>query len=125
MQRMLNFLQPNTFVRAHVHPRPGQIELVQVIQGRIGFLIFEEDGTLRSTHDLSSGPTGLIDIEPGTWHSLVCLAPNSVILETKQGPYDASSDKTFASWSALEENPESAREEVERYRTLFSTTQAH
>tara|TARA_R110002096_G_scaffold16106_39_gene55279 strand:+ start:2730 stop:3224 length:495 start_codon:yes stop_codon:yes gene_type:complete len=102
VQRMLNFFQPGTYVQPHVHPLEGQIETVHVLRGRIGFVIFEPDGKVKKVHELLGDGTGLIDIQNGVWHGMVCLAPNSVILEVKKGPYDPANDKTFAEWAPPE-----------------------
>lgn len=119
VQRLINFLQPGTYVRPHVHPAPGQVELLHVLQGRIGFLVFHENGQIESVHDLSAGPLGLIDIEAGVWHCLVCLAPDTVITEAKQGPYDPQCDKTFAPWAPEEGDP-AAPEFVRRFAACFA-----
>ena len=47
----------------------------------------------------------LVDIESGVWHTLVPLANDTVILEIKRGPYNAATDKTFASWAPEEGSP--------------------
>ena len=106
VQRMLNFMLPGTYLRPHQHPRDGAIETVQVLQGELGFIIFEADGQIREAHRLTPGPTGLIDIEPQVWHGLVVLAPETVILEIKRGPYDQPTDKIFADWAPKEGDPE-------------------
>ncbi len=107
VQRMLNFFQPGTFVRPHAHPQPSHIETIQVIAGHLGFILFETDGRIRETFELEAGPAALVDIEPGLWHGMVCLAENSAILEIKCGPYDGARDKVFAAW-APGENDEGA-----------------
>ncbi|MEM1296753.1 MAG: WbuC family cupin fold metalloprotein [Verrucomicrobiota bacterium] len=109
VQRMLNFFQPGTYVQPHVHPREGQIETVYVLRGRVGFVIFEPNGKVRQVHELLGDGTGMIDIENGVWHGMVCLAPNSVILEVKMGPYDPETDKSFADWAPPEEAAEGER----------------
>lgn len=105
VQRMLNFFQPGTYVCPHQHPEAGAIETICVLRGVLGFLLFEPDGTVRSTHRLEAGGNGLVDIEPGVWHGMVALAANTAILEIKQGPYDANADKCFASWAPPEGDP--------------------
>jgi cupin fold WbuC family metalloprotein len=105
VQRMLNFFQPGTYVCPHQHPQSGAIETVHVLAGALGFVLFESDGTTCSTHRLEAGGGGLIDIEPGVWHGIVALAPDTAILEIKQGPYDGSADKTFAPWAPAENDP--------------------
>lgn len=116
VQRMLNFMLPGTYLRPHLHPREEAIETVQVLQGELGFIIFEEDGSVRQLHRLSAGGDGLIDIEPRIWHGLVVLAPDTVILEIKRGPYDLKRDKIFADWAPAEGDPETDayRESLER-----------
>ena len=37
---------------------------------------------------------------------MVCLEPDTVILEVKKGPYDANTDKKFASWAPAEGDPD-------------------
>ena len=104
VQRMLNFLQPGTYVQPHLHPREFASETIFVMQGRLGFVIFDDRGDFTGVHDLKPG--ALIDIEPGIWHGLVCLEEDTVILEIKRGPYDAETDKTFAGWAPAEGDAE-------------------
>lgn len=97
---MLNFMLPGTYVRPHLHLPDEAIETVQVLRGALGFVMFGDEGAVRSRHRLDTG--GLIDIEPGLWHGLVVLEPDTVILEIKRGPYDAARDKVFADWAPAE-----------------------
>lgn len=120
VQRMLNFMQPDTYVVPHRHPLEHAIETVQVLRGALGFLIFNEQGEVVSTHRLSAAESvSLLDIEPGIWHGMVILAPDTVILEIKRGPYDASTDKEFASW-APGEGDEEAPDFAKPWRALFA-----
>jgi cupin fold WbuC family metalloprotein len=104
VQRMINFLQPGTFVAPHLHPLPEASETIQVLSGCLGFLIFDEAGAVVSTYRLEAGPLGLIDIEPNVWHGFVVLAPDTAILEIKRGPYDGARDKILAPWAPMEGN---------------------
>lgn len=116
VQRMLNFLQPETYVRPHLHPRQGAVETIFVIQGALAFLIFDENGSLLRVERLGdSHSSRLLDLEPQVWHSFVVSKPDTVILETKLGPYDAQLDKTFASW-APEEGSKEAKHLLETWR---------
>ncbi len=112
VQRMLNFLQPGTYVQPHLHPREFASETMFVLQGRMGFVLFSETGDVAELHDLQKG--SLIDIEPQLWHGLVALEPDTVILEIKRGPYD-DDDKVFADWAPAEEDESSGsfRENLE------------
>jgi hypothetical protein len=37
---------------------------------------------------------------------MIVKAPDTLIFEVKQGPYDPKTDKDFAAWSPLEDAPE-------------------
>lgn len=122
VQRMLNFLQPGTFIRPHRHPVDGAIETILVLQGRLGFIIFDENGSVDRCCDLlgvRSGGLGLIDIEPNVWHGMVALSPDTVVLEIKQGPYDFETDKEFAHWAPVDDTNE-AHQMVETFESLFA-----
>lgn len=103
VQRMLNFLQPGTYVRPHRHPRTGAVESIALLKGAIRFRIFEEDGSVKTEFDLRAGtPQSVVDIEPLVWHAFDVLEPDTILFETKMGPYDTQLDKEFAPWSEEE-----------------------
>jgi len=112
VQRMLNFMQPGTYIRPHRHNQPHAIESILVYQGAIQYLTFDKNGALtRSVHINSSGLfPGLIDIEPGVWHSFLVSEPDTILFEVKKGPYDAETDKEFADWA-----PEELTNETEEW----------
>jgi cupin fold WbuC family metalloprotein len=115
VQRMLNFFQPGTYVTPHHHPKASASETIFVIRGSLGFVILEEDGEIRSKHQLSTG--SLLDIAPGIWHGMVALEPDTVILEVKRGPYD-DADKHFAPWAPAE-GDSGADDLMREYEALF------
>lgn len=117
VQRMLNFLQPGTYIHPHLHPRDHAIETLLVMRGELGFVIFDEEGAVVSRHRLASGE--LIDIEQRVWHGVLALAPDTVILEIKRGPYDES-DKIFATW-APGENESGAADYLSSLESLFAS----
>lgn len=99
VQRLLNVLQPGTYVRPHRHLRPPGVngfEFFLVLQGELGMLLLNEQGQiLEQEIILPQGPVRGIELAAGTYHTLVALAPDTVILELKEGPYDAKTDKAF------------------------------
>ena len=103
VQRMLNFLQPGTFIRAHQHPRDWASETLLVISGVLGFVTFDAEGKVLTSHRLEVGD--LVDIEARVWHSVLALAEDTIILEIKRGPFNEE-DKVFAEWSPEEISPE-------------------
>ena len=105
VQRLLNFLQPGTYVQPHCHPLPHATESMCLLSGALDVLIFDESGNITSRYPLTP-ESPLIDIEPGIWHGLVVRQPDTVIFEIKQAPYDPTTDKNFASWAPSEGSPE-------------------
>ncbi|MBV9386640.1 MAG: WbuC family cupin fold metalloprotein, partial [Chroococcidiopsidaceae cyanobacterium CP_BM_ER_R8_30] len=62
----------------------------------LGILILDESGQiLHKERVAASGPTRGVELPEGTYHSLVALATDTVILELKEGPYNAHTDKEF------------------------------
>jgi cupin fold WbuC family metalloprotein len=118
VQRMLNFMQPGTYLIPHLHPLPHASETIQVLRGAIGFFVFDPQGTVLSKHLLRADGLGLIDIEPNVWHGFVVLEPDTVVLEIKRGPYDPVHDKVFATWSP-KEGEAGATEAVKKWEELF------
>jgi cupin fold WbuC family metalloprotein len=105
VQRLLNFLQPGTYIRPHCHSLNHATESVCLLNGHLEVLIFNSEGAIRARHHLTANAP-LIDIEPGTWHGMIIHAPDTVIFEIKQGPYDPDTDKTVAPWAPEEDAPE-------------------
>lgn len=109
VQRMLNFLQPGTYVKPHVHRGEGSSESVVVLTGSIRYLVFDGLGHLGRTIIATAGsPSAVLDMEPDVWHSFIVLEPDTLIFECKKGPYSPVGDKDFAAWAPDEGTPEAA-----------------
>lgn len=116
VQRMLNFMQPGTYIRAHQHPREWASETLMVMSGCLGFVTFDPDGNVLTKHRLEAGD--LVDVEARVWHSVFALAEDTVILEIKRGPFNEE-DKVFADW-APEEFSEGAPAYLDRLTSLVA-----
>lgn len=99
VQRFVNVLQPGTYVRPHRHCRNSQMngfELFLVVQGELGMIILDAQGEILSIERVgANGSTRGVELAEGVYHTLVALAPDTVILELKEGPYEPSTDKEF------------------------------
>lgn len=104
IHRMLNAMQPGTYIAPHKHETPDKREAFWVLQGKIALIIFNDDGSIREHVILGPG-TGNYgsEIPPRTWHSLICLQEDSVAYEVKDGPWDPANDKQFAPWAPTED----------------------
>ncbi len=103
LHRMLNVLQPMSYIQPHRHIAPPKAESIIVLKGRLACVVFKNTGEITACHGLSSESFVIgIDIEPGVYHTIFAAEEDTVIFETKPGPYERSSDKDFASWAPPE-----------------------
>ena len=124
VQRFINVLQPGTYVRPHRHHRTAGMngfEFFLVFQGELGIIIMDRCGLILDTERVSAnGSTRGIELPEGTYHTLVALAPDTVILELKEGPYEPSIDKEFIDAFPSEGTP-AARQLVETWQSYFTS----
>ena len=87
-QRMLNALEPGTVMPIHRHQNTS--ETVVMLRGKVKWLYYNDKGELTDTILVEAGGDicGL-SVPKGQWHSLECLETGSVILECKDGPWEA------------------------------------
>ena len=83
-QRMLNALEPGTFMPVHRHKSTS--ETCICVRGHFEEYFYDENGNITDTIDMVPGGI-VLNIEAGQWHSLKCLESGTVLLEAKDGPY--------------------------------------
>jgi cupin fold WbuC family metalloprotein len=105
-QRLLNAFEPGTYVRPHRHA--DKWELFVWLQGAAAVLIFDDRATLLERADLAADGVRVVEIPPNTWHTLVALVPDTILFETKRGPFDPGVRAEFAAWSPAEGDPAAA-----------------
>jgi len=105
VNRMLNALEPGTYLRPHRHRTPPKTESYIVLRGELDVLIFDDEGntTQKITLNPETGNYG-IDIPAGIWHSMIIKQPGTVIYEVKEGPFTPIATEDFAPWSPEPEN---------------------
>ncbi|MBE9536900.1 MAG: WbuC family cupin fold metalloprotein [Proteobacteria bacterium] len=117
VQRMLNAIEPESYIRPHRHKNPDKTEMFIVLKGRGVVVIFDNEGNVVEHYLMEAGGNTLaVEIPPGVWHSIFSLDKATVFLEVKDGPYAAISDKGFASWSPVPDDSEAAKKYLERLR---------
>lgn len=107
VQRMLNAIEPDSYIRPHRHP--GQFELFVLVEGACVLVTFDDDGRVEQRVDMGPGGPRVLEIPAGTWHSLATLNSGSVVLEVKPGPFLPTAPEDFAAWAPPEGTPEAAR----------------
>ncbi len=101
--RLLNAVEPGSYIRPHRHLAADKDETIVVLRGRRGLVIFDDDGSVARTAELKAGgPAMGVDIPHGTWHTVLALEPGSVFLEAKAGPYRPFTQEEMAPWAPAE-----------------------
>ena len=85
---MLNALEPGTVMPIHRHCNTS--ETVVVLRGKVKWLFYNDNGELIDIILVEAGGDicGL-NVPMGQWHSMECLESGSVILECKDGVWEA------------------------------------
>jgi cupin fold WbuC family metalloprotein len=107
LQRMLNAMEPGTYLRPHKHENPDKREAFFALRGRLCVIEFNDEGGIidHTILDARNGSYGA-EIPGRTWHSIISLESGSVAYEIKDGPYAPINDKNFASWAPEEGSPD-------------------
>ncbi|MBO4427582.1 MAG: WbuC family cupin fold metalloprotein [Bacteroidales bacterium] len=86
-QRMLNALEPGTPLPIHRHMRSS--ETVVCLRGRLREIFYDGSGKVTEVIELApNSPCVALNIPLGQWHGIEVLESGTVILETKDGPYE-------------------------------------
>jgi cupin fold WbuC family metalloprotein len=118
-QRLLNAVEPESYIRPHRHLDPSKDETFVVLKGAFGLVLFDHAGNVTDARVLTPHAELVgAHVPAGMFHCLVSLAPGSVFFEAKAGPYDAASDKDWPAW-APPENDADAAGYLRRLRALF------
>lgn len=100
VNRLINAMEPDTYIRPHRHLNPAKDEIFLLLRGKVVVFLFDEEGQItdKLLLDPLSGVYGA-EIKAGTWHGLLVLESGSVIYEVKEGPFAPLAPDNFASWS--------------------------
>ncbi|MBN2487275.1 MAG: WbuC family cupin fold metalloprotein [Bacteroidales bacterium] len=102
-QRLLNAVEPGTYFQPHKHENPDKREMFILLRGKALVITFNNKGDIADYMflDPQKGSYGA-EIPARVWHTIIILESNTVIFESKDGPYEPLSDKNFASWAPAE-----------------------
>lgn len=117
IHRLLNALEPGTYLPPHRHRDKEETYLV--LRGSLLAFFYDEAGdvTEKVLLNPSEGKYGL-EIPPCTWHSIVALESGTVIFEIKKGPYSPLSPEDLASWAPAASDEEGAKGFMKRMLEL-------
>jgi cupin fold WbuC family metalloprotein len=118
--RLLNAVEPASYIRPHRHLDPEKDEAFVLLSGRLGVIQFSDAGAVVETVVLSrENGTLVADVPHGVFHTAVSLEPGTVFFEAKAGPYLPLADDEVAAWSP-HETDRAASTYLEQLRTLLT-----
>lgn len=117
--RLLNAMEPDSFIQPHRHLEKEKDETLIVIRGEMGLILFDERGNIESKALLGPpGNTMIVNIPSGMFHTWISLKEGSVFFEAKAGPYRPLTEAEKASWAPAE-GDESSAEYLAQLKRLF------
>ena len=111
INRLLNALEPDTYLRPHRHCNPDKNEIFLLLRGKVAVFLFDDDGHVTETLLLNpiNGCYGA-EIPAGVWHGLLVLESGSVIYEIKEGPFAPLTPENMAPWAPAAEDTKGVEE---------------
>ena len=85
------------YYRPHKHRGKG--ESCHIIQGRVRFFVFNDDGTVSDCSVVGGGHSMIFRAGTDLWHTVVPITDHAVYHESKPGPYLADTDSLFPTWA--------------------------
>jgi cupin fold WbuC family metalloprotein len=98
--RLLNAIEPASYIRPHRHLDPEKDEAFILMGGRLGIIQFSDSGAVTETVILSrQGGILAADVPSGVFHTAISLEPGTVFFEAKAGPYLPLGEAETAAWA--------------------------
>ncbi len=98
--RLLNAVEPGSYIPPHRHLDPAKDEAMIVLRGRLGVVFFDEAGRVADQAVLAPGGAQVgVEIPHGTYHTVLALEPGTVFFEAKAGPYLPLTAEERAPWA--------------------------
>ena len=105
IQRLAIAMEPGTYIRPHRHRHT--FELLLPLKGRFVVLNFDDNGVVTSRVVLGETCTAL-EMEAGTWHTVLSLDAGGMVFEVKQGAYQPLAEMDTMAWAPAEGQPGTA-----------------
>lgn len=101
--RLLNAIEPNSYVRPHKHNDPNKGETIICLSGKLGLIVFDSTGNVEQQLTLEAGgKTVGVDIPYGIFHTVLALKNGTVFFEAKAGPFVPIKAEEQAPWAPVE-----------------------
>jgi len=108
--RLLNGIEPGSYIRPHRHLDPEKDEAFVLLRGTLGVVTFDPDGKVAATVLLKAGGDRVaIDLPHGVFHTAVSLEEGTIFFEAKAGPYLPLTEAEKGGFAPEEGTAEAAR----------------
>ena len=121
INRLINAMEPDTYLRPHRHKNPDKNEIFLLLRGKAALFLFDDKGniTKQVIFDPKNGIYGG-EIPCDVWHTLIVLESGSVVYEVKQGPFAPLSPENMAPWSPVAEDTENVKLFLEKLKSQIN-----
>jgi cupin fold WbuC family metalloprotein len=102
INRMLNAIEPGSYVQPHKHEKPDKREVFLLLKGKLAVVFFDNSGNITGHIILDNKENYGVEIAPAEWHTIIALESGTIVYEIKDGPYSVADDKNFAPWAPKE-----------------------
>ncbi len=108
-QRLLNALEPGTYIPPHRHSLDPKQETLIALRGEMALMLFGDSGKVTDVIRFGAGDACAcrgVDLPPGAWHTVLALSAGSILFEVKAGPFNPAQAKELAPWAPAEDSPQ-------------------
>jgi len=122
INRLINVMEPDTYLRPHRHKNPDKIEIFLILRGKVALFLFDDLGKITDSRilDPKEGAYGG-EIPADIWHTLLVLESGTTVYEVKQGPFAPLSPENMASWSPAPEDKEGVKQFMNTLKSHITT----
>lgn len=107
--RLLNAIEPGSYIRPHRHLDPEKDETFVLLRGRLAVISFSDSGEVNGEALLVAGTDNAVVTLPNSlYHTAVSLAPGTIFFEAKAGPYLPFTEDEKAVWAPEDSSPDAA-----------------
>lgn len=108
---MINAILGESYVAPHKHDELEKTETFRIIKGKALVVFFDDEGKVKDKIEMDSDPDGrkIVTVRPGSWHTVIPMSEETVLLEAKRQPlggYNPETDKNMASWAPDQKDTE-------------------
>jgi len=122
VNRFLNAIEPDSYIRPHRHKNPAKREIFLLLRGRGIFFTFDDNGQIIGYHYLSPADEEYgIDVDGDVWHCFLSLKTNTVAYEVKEGPFTPIAPEDLAPWSPDANDTEAVKKFMAGLREFLET----